>query len=270
MAQKSKINFKMILFILTYSLSCFTITTDNTAFPSYLRYTGTLNLLIKFAIIFAVMLVVTVINRKNAVKCVNFSSVFLNITTVIYAFDYYSSNVSGSIDYYRMWWLSAIFITQAGFYIGLSVSKTPNFNRLSRQFWLYFLPTYIFTFLLIFARTPNTYFEVNLKLGQGLISQFDYLKSHFSGNTWPLFNFVGNVAFFIPIAFMIKAIFPKIKNAFILLLSATVPFFVEGYQYIFKCGSVDIDDIVFNLSGILIGFIIFIAEQKINKKQNSF
>lgn len=255
---------KYILFIVTYILSCLTISTDQ--FGGYLGYSDTDKLLIKFALVFFFVLTVTLINRKQQDKITEFSGIFLNVLLLFFLFDYFVTNISGSSSYYRMWWLSTIFIANAGLYIGLSVSRQENFKRISRRFWLSFLPTYIVSFLLVFARRPNTYFEVNLKFGNGLISYLDYMISHFHGNTWPLFNFVGNVVFFIPISFLLKAVFTKIKPYQIFMIGIIAPFCVEGYQYIFKCGSVDIDDIVFNLTGFIAGFAAMLMENKIHNK----
>lgn len=254
---------KYIFFVITYILSCLTISTDK--FQGYLGYSSTDRLLIKFLLVFLFVLLATTINKKQQERIVEFSGIFLNVLLVFFAFDYFVANISGSENYYKMWWLSIIYIANTALYIGVSVSRQSGFDKLSRKLWLSFLPFYIFSFLIIFARKPNSYFEVNLKFGNGLISYLDYMISHFHGNTWPLFNFVGNVVFFIPIAFLIKAVFPKIKKYQIFIIGLIVPFCVEGYQYIFKCGSVDIDDIVFNISGFTIGFISLLLENKIHK-----
>ncbi|MCD7796964.1 MAG: VanZ family protein [Clostridiales bacterium] len=227
-------------------------------------------LIIKFVIIFVCNLIAGLINASNADRIGNYIGIFLNIILALYAFDYYFSNISGTDVYYKMWWLSAIFMTQAGYYIALSVSRTNNFKYLARKFWLSMLPIYIFTFLITFARTPNTYYSLNLELGQGLIATFDYMVSNFSGNSWPLFTFVGNVAFFIPIPFIINALFKRIKYVYIIPLSVIVPFLVEGYQYVFKCGSVDIDDLLFNMSGVVLGLIALALENALHKNRKGY
>ncbi|MCH5320480.1 MAG: VanZ family protein, partial [Eubacterium sp.] len=245
--------------------SCFTVTTNR--ITGYFSYTTTDRLIFKFVIVFLFVIATVLLNKNQLNYTINYSSVFINVLLVIFVFDYFVTNFSGTNSYYRMWWLCIIHIANAGLYIGLSLCCKYDFKKLAKKLLLSFLPTYIFTFLLIFARKPNSYFEVNLKLGEGLISSLDYLISHFHGNTWPLFNFVGNIAFFIPIPFFIKAVFPKIKIYQIFFAGLLVPFFVEGYQFIFKCGSVDIDDIVFNVSGFLVGFIALLIENKIHFKK---
>jgi glycopeptide antibiotics resistance protein len=264
--KKTKSNkIKYALFIVTYFLSCITISTNQ--FDGYFGYENTNKLLIKFILVFISVTLVTIINKSQQWKLIEFTEIFSNVLLVFYIFDYFVTNISGSTVYYRLWWLCIIYIANAGYYIGLSITRQPNFEKISRKFWLSMLPTYIFTFLLIFARTPNSYFDVNLKLGQGLLSYLNYLITYFQNAAEFLFNFVGNVAFFIPLPFLTKAVFPKVKYSVIMIIGIIVPFLVEGYQYIFKCGSVDIDDIVFNLAGFLIGFIALIIEGKIHNKK---
>lgn len=254
---------KYLIFAVTFVLSCLTISTDR--FDGYLSYSNTNLLLIKFALVFVFVLIAALINKNQSKRIVEFSGIFINILLVFFAFDYFVTHISGSIIYYRMWWLCIIFVANAGLYTGLSISCKNEFDAVSRKFWLSFLPTYVFSFLLVFARKPNTYYELNLKFGSGLISYFDYLLSHNDAEF--LFNFVGNVAFFIPVSFLTKALFPKIKNYLILIIGVIIPFCVEGYQYIFKCGNVDVDDIVFNLFGFLLGFFTLLLEKKLHKNK---
>ncbi len=253
---------KYFIFIVTYTLSCFTVTTNRVT--GYFSYKSTDMLIVKFIIVFLFVFASVILNRRNLKYVINYSSIFINILLALFIFDYFITNFSGTDSYYRMWWLSIIYIANAGLYIAFTLVCRNDFEILSKKFWLSFLPTYIFTFLLVFARKPNIYYDVNLKFGNGLLSSVDYLISHFHINTWPLFNFVGNVAFFIPISFILRTLLPKIKNYQIFLIGILIPFCVEGYQYIFKCGSVDIDDIVFNLSGFLIGFLSMHIENKIH------
>lgn len=117
---------------------------------------------------------------------------------------------------------------------------------------------------MVFLRKPNTYYELNLKFGEGILSYYDYFIKSFKGDYWMVFNFIGNVVFFVPLIYIVKAFFPKLKTLYSFLICAVIPFLVEGYQYIFKCGSVDIDDIVLNFSGIIIGLIIYEIIAKVN------
>lgn len=262
--KNKNLNFRYFLFTVTYSLSCFTVSTDRAG--GYFSCKTTEFLLFKFFLIFFFVLFMTLINKENLKRILDFISVFLNFVLVMFVFDHYVTNFSGSKYYCRMWWLSAIFIVQAAFYIGMSVLKPVDFYTLAKKFWLSFLPIYLMTFLIIFIRKPNSYLTINTKAGSGILNQIEYIKNNFS-NTWPIFNYVGNVVFFVPVPFLVKNMISKIKDYRILIISAVLPFAVEGYQYIFKCGSVDIDDIILNETGILIGFLIFLLEKRIHRQK---
>ncbi|MCC8073430.1 MAG: VanZ family protein [Clostridiales bacterium] len=261
-ASRRKNNFLFAIFIITYSLACLTISTNR--FGGYFSYSTTPALFVKYALVLVFVFFATVINKNNIEKITKYAFIFMNIILVLFIADNHFFNFSGTEVYYRMLWLSDIYITQFSFYIGLfAVIKKESFNKYSRKFWLAVTPTYIYSFAYIFIREPNTYLYTNFKLGQGLLSEFDYLKSHFIGNVWPVFNLVGNIVFFTPVAHLLHALFPKMKKIFIILIGILIPFLIEGYQYVLKCGSVDIDDIFLNESGFIIGFVLMIIEQKI-------
>lgn len=260
-AQKNMLLY--VLFIITYSLSCFTVSTDKIeGYNGYFSSKTTQFMIFKFLLIFSLTLLSVVINKSNTKRITNYTCVFLNITLLIYIFDYYVTELSGNSIYCKIWWLCAIFVTQAGFYIGLSIAKPKDFKTLARKFWLSFIPVFTFTFLIVFLRQPNSYYELNLKIGDGLFSYLGYTLKYFSHSTWSVFGFVGNFVFFIPIPFMLKASFQNMKKPYVFLVGFTVPLLVEGYQFVFKCGSVDIDDIILNELGIIVGMILLLAEQK--------
>ena len=81
-----------------------------------------------------------------------------------------------------------------------------------------------------------------------------------------LFFVVGNIIFFLPISFLLQTYCPKIKAYQQIIIGLSLPFIVEGYQFIFKCGDVDIDDIIMNFSGFLIGYLLLIIQNKIKKQ----
>lgn len=256
---------RLILFIIVYTLSCLMMTSDRLG--PIMGYTTTINLLIKFAVIFLSVLICTIINKDNAQLLNQYSAAATNVILIAFIIDNYFTHISGSVIGYRLWWLCAIFIANAALYAGVSICRIDNFHKFSRSFQLSFLPTYLFSMILIFARKPNSYFEVNLQPGKGLISYLGYLINNLSYDSWTLFNFVGNLVFFIPMPFMAKALFKKANGIQLFAICAVIPFLIEGYQYIFKCGSVDIDDIIFNLSGLILGIIMINIEKRIQTKK---
>ncbi|WP_458749491.1 VanZ family protein [Corynebacterium sp. S7] len=81
----------------------------------------------------------------------------------------------------------------------------------------------------------------------------------FHPNVWygPLLNVGGNIFLFIPVGFLLVLIFaPRrpIRTAFFVGLGASA--FIEVTQYIFALGYTDIDDLIFNTLGAVLGALL--------------
>lgn len=99
-------------------------------------------------------------------------------------------------------------------------------------------------------------------------SLYKYLvKSELSIGTWVQDMLIGNVLMFIPMGILIPLVFKKtnIKNIFI--ISIFIPLSIEVLQPIVG-RSFDIDDIIMNFIGIVIGYLIILIFRKIKKHIN--
>lgn len=88
-----------------------------------------------------------------------------------------------------------------------------------------------------------------------------YWKLIFSGNRYyvihSVVNLVGNVVMFIPLGIFLPLIWPKLRAFLLLLLfSLFLIIMIEVLQYFTGLGSCDIDDLLLNLPGVVIGFLI--------------
>lgn len=95
----------------------------------------------------------------------------------------------------------------------------------------------------------------------------NYIK--YSGFTHTLTNILGNIIIFIPFGILVPEIFPKFRRLLkIISLSIATSFFVEFIQF-FIGRSVDIDDLILNVFGSLIGYLIWerILRYKFAKKK---
>ena len=73
-----------------------------------------------------------------------------------------------------------------------------------------------------------------------------------------IINLLGNVLLFIPAGLLVPRLIKPTQNFFLFLLIAVLCIlFVEFIQLLALLGSFDVDDIILNLFGMLIGFIIF-------------
>lgn len=69
------------------------------------------------------------------------------------------------------------------------------------------------------------------------------------------FNLAGNVVMFIPLGFLLPRVFPRLRDflktvVFAALLIVTV----EAIQYYTMLGSCDVDDLLLNLPGVILGY----------------
>lgn len=132
-----------------------------------------------------------------------------------------------------------------------------------------FLIIYIFflIYILFFKGNKNlydfTFFEylrnsINL-IPFKTICEFIFKLIHNDINTLTvIYNLIGNILIFIPLGFFIPS-FPKqssdfkktVTISFLIILSAEIS------QLVFMVGYFDIDDIILNLTGVLIGYFLY-------------
>lgn len=86
---------------------------------------------------------------------------------------------------------------------------------------------------------------------------------------WPVFyNIAGNVLGFVPYGFYLPVLFAGVRGngksrrfgvLRVLLLSLLLSLFVETMQLAFKVGSFDVDDLLLNTLGGILGYIIYVT-----------
>ncbi len=99
--------------------------------------------------------------------------------------------------------------------------------------------------------------NVNLVLFQGM--------SHYFMNITEPYAFtgiLGNIVGFVPFGFFIPTLFKTKFFPSMGICTATI-LFIESAQFIFKIGFFDVNDVVLNLLGCLLGFFASICFQKI-------
>lgn len=71
-------------------------------------------------------------------------------------------------------------------------------------------------------------------------------------------NLAGNIAVFIPLGAMIPAVFPRLSSLKRFITAALcIPLVIECMQLVFMVGCFDVDDIILNVFGLLIGYGIY-------------
>jgi glycopeptide antibiotics resistance protein len=88
---------------------------------------------------------------------------------------------------------------------------------------------------------------------------------HYNFNTW-FYNTFGNLLLFLPLGILISLVFVNVKHLNqVMYISLFVSFSVEIIQYATILGVFDVDDIILNTLGSIIGFLIlvFIKNKKL-------
>ena len=108
-----------------------------------------------------------------------------------------------------------------------------------------------------FGREEHADYRYNLTLFQEIGR---YYGVGIRTGSWRLFwwNVVGNVCVFVPFGTFVPALFAKYQKLFsVLLLTLELSFVVEVIQLVTKIGSFDVDDLLLNTIGGIVGYFLF-------------
>jgi glycopeptide antibiotics resistance protein len=76
-------------------------------------------------------------------------------------------------------------------------------------------------------------------------------------------NLFGNIILFMPLPFILIVLFRITNKAHVFLIGAGLSVLIETLQYIFKIGIPDIDDVLLNSMGVVVGLGIWVAVYKV-------
>lgn len=87
----------------------------------------------------------------------------------------------------------------------------------------------------------------------------EYSQSIINGNKIVgITNILGNLIIFFPLGYITAFFLPKMRKLTrILILSFAFSLVIELLQYVFMCGQADIDDVILNILGGIIGYLIY-------------
>ncbi len=91
------------------------------------------------------------------------------------------------------------------------------------------------------------------------ILQYIEGKDHFNFNTW-FNNLFGNVLLFMPFGFLLPYLIKRLNNIVIIAVCSFVfSCAIEVTQRLNRVGSFDVDDIILNTAGGIVGYLLFIS-----------
>lgn len=122
----------------------------------------------------------------------------------------------------------------------------------------------------IFIRNGNKYELINHVNLEPFVEIKRYIRAIKNGSASfevIMSNLVGNFVLFMPLVFFLTEASEKFRKWYV-----TLPIFaigiavIEYMQYYTKRGSCDIDDIILNVSGVFVAYIITVISRGFNKK----
>jgi len=72
-----------------------------------------------------------------------------------------------------------------------------------------------------------------------------------------MINLGGNIILFVPIGFLVPFVYQKMNWQKALALAVAAPLLIEGIQLVFRLGIFDIDDVILNALGIIVGYSLY-------------
>lgn len=120
--------------------------------------------------------------------------------------------------------------------------------------------------LLLYELLTNT--ELNTASGMNLVPFTEIMRYPIGSRSFYV-NVIGNIIIFIPFGYFVSSYVKANKLSHILFVSVFTSLTVEFVQH-YIGRSFDIDDIILNVLGALIGFLIYIALNAIDKHLPKF
>ena len=131
-----------------------------------------------------------------------------------------------------------------------------------KEFYDLLMIIYILLLYQMLLSTENASSGINL-------IPFKEITRYSIGSTLFLYNVIGNIALFIPFGFFMSNKLKAKKTSHIIIVSALISLTAELIQY--KIGrAFDIDDILLNVTGAIIGFMVYQSIQLIKRKLPNF
>ncbi|GIN84258.1 hypothetical protein J6TS2_06440 [Heyndrickxia sporothermodurans] len=157
-------------------------------------------------------------------------------------------------------------------YINLKQIK----KRLKWIFWLIFIIYSYYSYYILFLgryRLPDSQENYNIIQFKTINMYIEYYD-HFEFLIWFL-NLFGNVLLFIPLGFLAPLLIKRLNGIMkILILTFLLTFQVETFQLLFHVGEFDVDDIMLNTIGGLLGYLLLLIPKnliiRLNKDTTKF
>lgn len=130
----------------------------------------------------------------------------------------------------------------------------------------FFNMLFIIYALILFQLLTNT--EINISSGINIVPFTEILRYEV-GSTQFYLNVIGNILVFLPFGYFVSSYIKATRVSHILLITLITSFTIEFVQH-YIGRSFDIDDILLNVVGAIIGFLLYIGFTAIKKHLPKF
>jgi glycopeptide antibiotics resistance protein len=108
-------------------------------------------------------------------------------------------------------------------------------------------------------------FRFDQEVGQANFLPFKTISSYLFGDHGRLItvvNLIGNIALFAPIGFLVPLVYRKMTWQWSVALGLAAGLAIEGMEIGFHTGVFDIDDVMLNAIGVMLGYLAFSISAK--------
>ncbi|MCB8815018.1 VanZ family protein [Desulfosporosinus shakirovi] len=111
---------------------------------------------------------------------------------------------------------------------------------------------------------PRRYNLTPLKTIESYIENYDSF-----GVSIVLINLAGNIVAFMPLGFLLPLVFKRMRRLFVITgITLLTSITAEICQYIFNVGGLDIDDVLLNTIGGVLGYLVYQSSKKMLPHRN--
>jgi glycopeptide antibiotics resistance protein len=110
------------------------------------------------------------------------------------------------------------------------------------------------------ARPPTTQPRtVIIRWGANFVPLKTILSQLRGEPRWPaaVANLAGNTVLFVPVGFLVPLVYRKMTWRKSLAVGVAVGVAMEGMEWVFHVGVVDVDDVILNALGVMVGYWVF-------------
>jgi glycopeptide antibiotics resistance protein len=126
---------------------------------------------------------------------------------------------------------------------------------------------FVIMFWILFQRRASGGVRIINTAPFSTISSYFYINGGIL-HGYGLVNLIGNILIFVPMGIYLSMLIKKTSVRAYTILVALISLGVEILQYIFALGVADIDDIILNTTGILIGALIYFGVKQLKNRKN--